>query len=77
MIEQLKSVWQHRHSTSLIVAALAAVAMWYMGDLGLTSMPPQWVIVAAAFAVGGICTALVQEARERGWLPSKQAEAAE
>jgi len=77
MIEQLQRIWKHRHSTSLIVAALAAVGMWYLGDTGLTGMPPRWVIVSGAFAVGGICTAAVQEARERGWMSSAQPEATE
>jgi len=74
MIEKLKSIWQHRQSTSLVVASLAAVGMWYMGDLGLTGMPPQWVIITAAFAVGGICTAIIQEMREAGWIGAKATE---
>jgi uncharacterized membrane protein YoaK (UPF0700 family) len=60
----LTKIWKHRHSTSAVVAALAAVGAWYVGDLGYTSMPPEWVIVAIAFAAGGIATAVVQEVRQ-------------
>jgi len=63
-IASLTKIWKHRHSTSAVAAALAAAGAWYIGDLGYTSMPPEWVLVALAFAAGGIATAIVQEVRQ-------------
>jgi len=70
MIAKLQRVWEHRHTPSFLVAAAAAAAAWYAGDLGYTSMPPEWVITAIAFVAGGLTTAAVQEMRERGWVSS-------
>jgi hypothetical protein len=61
--ERLRDFWKHRHSTSMIVGAGAAIVMWYLGDLGITGAPPTWVMVAGAFVAGGVTTAVVQEVK--------------
>lgn len=51
MIDRLKTLLQHRQSSSVAVAAAVAAGLWYLGDAGVTGQAPQWVLVAAAFAV--------------------------
>jgi len=49
----LKRIAGHKHSGSISVAAgaLAAVVAWYLGDVGITGSPPQWIIMLIACAV--------------------------
>lgn len=43
-------VWmfEHRHSSTFGVFLFAMGAAWYLGDLGVTGMPPYWMLVVIA-----------------------------
>lgn len=44
---------KHAGSWALVAGAVTSATMWYLGDAGVTGMPPQWLIwlVACGAAV--------------------------